>query len=59
MEDSIANDRSAKENLKKKGFIIDEHGHAHVKVKRVDTSSYVDKTQRYEPPDAKLILVLL
>ena len=39
--------RSAQENLKKKGFTIDEKGHAHVKVKTVDQSSYVDKTQRY------------
>lgn len=59
LEDSIANSRSAKENLKKKGFTIDEQGRAHVRVKRVDTFSYVDKTQRYELLDARLIVVLL
>jgi hypothetical protein len=55
----VVDDRSAKENLKRKGFTIDEQGRAHVKIKKVDTSSYVDKTQRYEVSDAKLTAVRL
>ena len=39
--------RTAQENLKRKGFTIDEQGRAHIKVKGVDDSSYIDKTQRY------------
>jgi len=37
--------RSAEEHLKKKGFTV-EGGKANLKVKAVDTSSYVDKTQQ-------------
>ena len=39
--------RTVQENLKRKGFTIDEQGRAHIKVKGVDDSSYIDKTQRY------------
>jgi hypothetical protein len=38
--------RSAEEHFRKKGFTV-EGGKAHLKVKAVDTSSYVDKTQQF------------
>ena len=50
------NCRSAQESLKKKGFTVKD-GVAHVKVKGIDDSRYLDQTQAYRTSQGRQLIL--